>query len=695
MKNRFPRPSRLHHLASMGLLMASPLFADVRLPAIFSDHMVLQRADHAPVWGAANPGENVTVSLHGRTASAQAGPDGRWRVDLDTSTLGDGPQQLVVEGTNRVVIDDVLIGEVWLASGQSNMELTLAVTTGAREEMSRPEDNRLREFAVTKNPSEKPQDWGEGQWRIARPDTVGKFSAVGYYFGRTLRRELNAPVGIISAAFGGTCAEAWVSPEAVARDPLLQTDAAQKLEIMRHRPARVASYQQDLRAWLKENHREDTEIDLAAGQPQPLSVGDWHELKVPNSLTQAGIPTGGSVWLRKQVSLRETMEGKPLRLELGPIPGLVAVYWDGTAIGRITAETAGRQMGGLFQVPAAKATAGAHELLVRIFSPTGRESFTPVRVTADLNHSVYFTGNWEARVGYQLPALPAAAAKQPQPPAAAQAPQNQTSWLFNGMIHPLVPFGIKGVIWYQGESNETRAYRYRTLFAMLINDWRAAWQKSPLPFYYCQLASFRAPATEPGESRWAVVRESQAHVLSLPNTGQAVLIDVGEEGDIHPRDKHTPGDRLARISLAKTYGKPLAYQGPVYAGMKIEESRIRVQFQPSGDGLVAKPLPADYQPRSTEPVTKPQVRNSPASAVEGFAICGEDRRWVWADARIENDSVAVWSAKIPHPVAVRYAWSDNPPCNLYNREGLPAMPFRTDNFPVVTESGESGSTNDN
>lgn len=262
--------------------------------------------------------------------------------------------------------------------------------------------------------------------------------------------------------------------------------------------------------------------------------------------------------------------------------------------------------------------------------------------------------------------------------------------LFNGMIHPLIPCAMRGVIWYQGESNTSSAHQYRTTFPLMIKDWRSRWTEGDFPFYFCQLPNFKEKKVQPGESAWAELRDAQTSALDLPNTGQAILIDIGEEGDLHPPNKKDAGERLARIALARTYGQNVAWSGPVFDSMTAKDGKVHIRFQHAAGGLVARPLPETYPLKTSSSKMIPLVRNSPQSELEGFAVCGEDRQWKWADAKIEGDSVSVWSPQVPTPVAVRYAWADNPTCNLYNGNGLPAAPFRTDDFPGLTHGNKYG-----
>jgi sialate O-acetylesterase len=299
-------------------------------------------------------------------------------------------------------------------------------------------------------------------------------------------------------------------------------------------------------------------------------------------------------------------------------------------------------------------------------------------------------GQWLAKAEYSLPALSASElASVPKPPS--QPPAMKAAGIFNGVVHPVIPYGIAGMLWYQGESNMGIAYQYRTSFPLFIRDLREKWHQPELPFYFCQLPGNFAKTTLPGESAWAEMRESQSRALSLPNTAQAVIIDLGEAEDMHPRNKADVGARLARIALKRQYGQSqLVDSGPVYDSMAMEGGKIRVRFTHTDGGLVARPLPPTYDVQTLLNRTAPLVPNIPGSELQGFAICGEDHRWVWAEAKIEGDTVLVWSEKVTAPVAVRYAWADNPTCNLYNAADLPAAPFRTDNFPTTTDTKRFG-----
>lgn len=490
----------------------SPVSADVRLPAIFSDRAVLQKADKVPVWGWAEPGEAVQVTLGDASAKGVGNKDGKWKAVLDLSASGPGPFDLVVRGKNEIKISDVLVGEVWLCSGQSNMEMRLSSTLD-KKEMTTAANRQLRHFKVEKSYAESPREDVKGQWITAEGAAAGDFTGVGYYFGKKLGEELKVPVGIINASSGGSMAEAWMSPEALAADPEIAKRAAE----------------------LK-----------AVAKPVPIK--------------------------------------------------------------------------------------------------------TP-------------------------------------------------SWLYNAMLSPVIPYAIKGVLWYQGESNAGSglASLYRKLLPAMVGDWRTRWGRGDFPFYSCQLANYQIKRVEPGlASTWAELREAQAQSCEdMPNAGVAILIDTGEEKTIHPVNKKDPGERLARIALAKDYGRKVAYSGPTLASASFADGKAILKFHHVDGGLVAAPLPDTYQPLLAKPDVLPLVRNSPGSELEGFLVCGEDRKWVWANAKIAGDAVVVSAPGVSTPVAVRYAWENNPTCNLYNGEGLPAGPFRTDNFPLTSRPNKPSSPEQN
>ena len=669
-------------LLSLGLatiLSALPLRAEVRLPAIFSDHAVLQKTAHVPVWGKADPGEKVTVTLDTNTASATAGENGRWSLDLNLKDSGTGPYVMTVEGKNKLTLSDIVVGEVWLASGQSNMERLLKETTDAEAEIAQPENPMIRQFKVTHQASKDPVDDIQGQWKIASPTTRADFSAVAYYFSKKLLGELKVPVGVINSTWGGTPSEAWTSAEALDSVP----DLKQAREMKSQFPAQRKAWADAMTAWMKETGREDRPAtNEAAFAGTDVDTSSWVPLTLPGEVKAPGLPATGAVWIRQDVMIPAKSSGDPW--VNFPLDGYDTVYWNGRKIAQTTVETFqglghARARDNSYIIRSDEILPGTNVLAIRLFEPAGSARMPSLPQIGNTK----LGKEWLAKAEFEFPS-PATGKPAPEPPRSAGQPQHQSARLFNGMINPLVPYALRGVIWYQGESNADRAYQYRTAFPLMIGDWRKQWNREDLPFYFCQLANFGPKRTEPGDSSWAELREAQTGALSFTNTGQALLIELGESDDIHPRNKKDPGERLALIALARDYGKAIPYSGPVFDSMKIEGGKVILSFKQTAGGLVARPLPETYDVELRLGRTAPLVRNSPGSQLEGFAICGEDKNWVWADAKIEGDTVVVYSPKVPSPVAVRYAWADNPTCNLYNGAGLPAVPFRTDDFPAQT-----------
>jgi sialate O-acetylesterase len=672
-----------HGLALLTALLLAPLAAlhaaDLRLPSIFSDHMVLQRGKSVPVWGWADPGEQVAVEFAGQIKSTTANADGKWTVKLDVLDASAESRELVVKSLTRnrsLKVADVLVGEVWAGGGQSNMEFDMKAITSAAAEIEASANPMLRQFHVLKNPSaDAPADDVQGFWAVARPGTTEDFIAAGYYFAKSIQHELKTPVGLIKVCWGGSKVEPWISPASLASVPALAS-GEKNLNAMSERNKTA------FRKWLKQTQREDRASgDMARFLSGPVSTDDgWVAVKDSGPVSDPSLPQYGAFWFRKEVSLSARQTGAVQVLQFGPTAQFDQVYWNGTLIGERSVDNfTGLISVRHYLIPPALLKEGVNQLAVRLFAPAeppGFSWFPSVGTTK-------MPGGWMAKAEYALPPLDAAG-KEAVPPLTGQ--HVLPGRLFNGMVHPILPYAIRGVLWYQGESNTGNPSLYRTSFPLLIRDWRQHWEQGDFPFYFCQLANYRAKTDQPGESAWAELREAQAKTLSVPNTGMAVLIDTGESEDIHPQSKQIAGERLARIALANTYGREGVSSGPVYSSMKIEGNAIRLSFDHLGGGLVAKELPATYDVMRKAGKTAPLVRNSPQSPLEGFAICGADQQWVWAEAKIEGDTVLVSSSQVPAPIAVRYAWADNPTCNLYNQAGLPASPFRTDEFAFAAAS---------
>ncbi|MFA6174901.1 MAG: sialate O-acetylesterase, partial [Kiritimatiellales bacterium] len=556
-------------------LLAGTVNSAVTLPSVFSDHMVLCRSADVPVWGRAAPGQVVSVSLNGQQAGTVAGIDGRWTVHLNLENFPPGPFEMIVQGKNTIRITDVAVGEVWVGGGQSNMEMFMRDVIDASAEIAVSSNCMLRQYIARKTPSPYgPPEDSEGYWTVAGPGTTESFSALGYFFGKEIHAALNVPVGIINVCWGGKAIEPWISSNSVAASPLLNTPAQNNLN-------RITSQNTAFGNWLTTTGREDHPAVEIAGFTTG-SVSGWIAAGDSGTISSPDLPAYGAVWCRKDVTLPSQQLRTSQVLQFGPIAMVDRVYLNGTLIGETTWQTyIGNTSVRYYLIPPSVLHEGTNQLAVRIFAPAVSPGFS----WAPKIGKTALTGGWKVTAEYSLPS--------PETPAPAISPQYTAySSLFNGMIHPLLSYAIRGVIWYQGESNVNTAYDYRASFPLLIQDWRQQWGRGSSPFYFCQLANYLAKTNTPRESKWAELREAQLMALAVPDTGMAVLIDTGESGDIHPQSKAVAGDRMARIALANTYGQSIPFSGPIYNSMSVESGRIRLTFTHIDGGLVARELPS-------------------------------------------------------------------------------------------------------
>jgi sialate O-acetylesterase len=641
------------------LLLAASAGAKPTPAGLFTDHCVLQRDLPIPVWGKADPGENVTVEFAGQKKAAKADPNGKWRLKLDPLPASAESRSLKI---NETVISDVLVGDVWLASGQSNMGFTVKGALNPEEEIAKSADPLLRLFNVDRKPSVTILDDTKGQWELADPKTVGNWSAASYFYARQLRAKLKVPIGVLHSSWGGVAAESWSSKESLDTVPEFKQYAETQLAELQRLPEDEKSFPIRLEAWIKANHAEDAgNQGLAEGYAKPdFDDSSWQTVKTRQRLSDYGMKGGGVVWYRKSIDLPEGADKENFLLSTDWLSGSFDVYFNGTEVKSAfpLPKFSGRQY--RFIVPKSIILAGKPNVIaIRQYALTPQDSFW--QVTSAMGLPVpdpkALNNDWKFKIEQQFPPLtPEAVQNVPKYPKAQL--YSTATVLYNGMLAPLIPYGLKGAIWYQGESNVPRSAEYPKLLSLLINDWRTRWGQGDFPFYIVQLANYGGPAVVPEEKGVANLREAQLEVIqTVPNTGMAVAIDVGEES-IHPRNKQEVGRRLALVALAKTYHQKEPFSGPIYESMKIEGSKARITFKFTEGGLVAK-----------------------NGALKHFAIAGEDKKFVWAEAKIEGDSVVVSSPEVPKPVAVRYAWANNPEgCNLYNGAGLPASPFRTDKW---------------
>ena len=641
--------------------------------------MVLQRSSKTAVWGRAEAEERIRINLGETSASTVADESGRWRAFLDLRQSGQGPFELIVEGKNTVKVTNVVVGDVWLASGQSNMEWELAKSAEAAEEIPRADVPLLRQFKVERAPAAEPADDVKGRWIVATPQTAGDFSAVAYFFAREIVRETGQPVGIINSTYGGTQIESWTSAEASDTEPGF---AEKRRELWRRYddyPRLKDEFVQAMNEWTAAHQRTDPgpPADIAAFIGEKVDASEWTEVQLPGAVQGPELPESGVVWLRREVEF--PANGGPIILQV-PVDGFEKVWFDGRLLEDSTlADFPGTGSTRRFTIEPEASDDGRHMIAIRLYQPSGPTKFPKAPNIRNLAKTVDLGGTWLAKIETTFPDLEEKArAAAPVLFAQRTPPHRLPCSLYNGMISPLRNTTLTGMIWYQGESNTgTEGVPYRETFPRLIRDWRSKWNRPDLPFYFCQLPAHKEKTQEPvQESGWANVREAQSAALTLPHTGQAVLIDLGEAGDVHPREKKEVGHRLANVALAGHYGKEVPASGPVYRSHAIEGSKVKLSFDHTADGLVARQLPETYVLTSEKNVTAPLVPPVPDSELQGFALRGDDGTWHWARAEIKDDQVIVWSEEVSTPAEIRYAWADNPTVNLFNSAGLPAAPFR-------------------
>lgn len=627
---------------------------NVKLSSLFTDHAVLQRGIPVPVWGWAPPRSVVSVSLGAYAAAIKSGHDGRFRADLPPMPAG-GPFVLRVscEG-DAVEVHDVHVGEVWLASGQSNMEWPLSAC-GVKPE-TETDLPALRMITVDQTAMVGQRSDFAGCWRPATAKESQSFSAVGYYFAKRLCGELNVAVGIVNSSWGGTIAEAWTSRETLARNP-------------------------DYAPWMRRYHanvnsRKYWEGAVGQTKPFPADPGNqgvvkgwaglefddrtWPEMILPCTWQSYGHDYSGVLWFRKTVDIPADWAGRDLMLDIGAVDKQDITYFNGEQVGA-TGKDLEQEFWNVnrsYRVPGRMVRPGRNVVAVRAYSfvfaggligPASEMELAPV---ADSGPCIPLSGAWRCQTEHNF-GLVVAPMSVP-----GEGCPNSPHMLFDNMITPLLPYGIRGAIWYQGESNADAADKYRNLMVEMIRCWRHAWGQGDFPFLQVQLANWMGPAAFQPHSEWALLREAQFQATREPGVGMAVAVDIGEANDIHPKNKRDVGHRLAQWALAQVYGRPVVPSGPLYARMTIEGDCIRIYFDHAGRGLVAR-----------------------GGALKTFVIAGVDRRFVEAEAAIEGNTVVVRNPKVTEPLAVRYAWADNPEgCNLYNVEGLPASPFRTDTW---------------
>jgi len=631
------------------LFFAFQSSAQIKLPDIISDSMVLQQNTKAPIWGWASAGEKVEVSgsWSNKTTKAVADKDGKWMVKLVTPKAG-GPYKVTIKANETKTLHGVLIGEVWICSGQSNMEMPVegwgksTPINNSAQEIANANYPAIRLFIADKKVAFSPQQNIKGKWQTCSPASVSQFSATGYFFGRELFNHLHVPIGLMDVTWGGTVAEAWTSEASLRTMGDFNKDLDQIDLIAIHADEMIAEDKENEAAWKEALAQSNNDY------ANDITDTSWHTMSLPTIWENAGYPDlDGIVWFKKTIDVPASWAGKQLKLDLGPIDDNDVTYFNGSIVDS-TMKDGAWMTDRHYTIPANLIKGGKNIIAVKVIDNGGNGGIYGKKeqlrlYPADGNVTdggIDLSGDWLFKI---------AAVK---PKAAMSTNPNQPSVLYNGMIAPLIPFAIKGAIWYQGESNVGRAKQYETLFPLLISDWRKQWNEPKFPFYFVQIAPFNYGGDS---TQAAALRDAQRRTLGISQyTGMAVTMDIGNPTNIHPADKQDVGKRLSYWALSNTYGeKGIVYSGPLYKSMKVEGSKITISFKYS-DGLVAN-----------------------GGTLNSFEIAGDDGTFVPATAMIQGDKVIVSAASVLHPKAVRYGWSDKAEPHLFNKAGLPASTFIT------------------
>ena len=620
--------------------------ANVRLPKIFATDMVLQRNKLIPVWGWADANEKIEIKFNKQIKTTKADKNGKWTIRLDAENAG-GPYELSVKGRNKISIKNVLVGDVWICSGQSNMEFKVSQAENADKEIDDANYPSIREFTVSRDLSSLPlDDVKVGKWEVCNTSTVGNFTAVGFFFAKKIYAELKIPIGLIHTSWGGTVSETWTSREGfessdemIAGMPNVNLDSISKVSI-KSVTKRVESLQ-------------GSKINPAiVGAYKGLAFDDlnWPQLNVPEIWESQSLGEfDGVVWLRKTIILSANEAGKAGTIELSKIDDEDISYVNGVEVGRNNNWDVKRK----YTIPEGILKEGNNVISIRVVDNNGAGGIygesDDLKITIG-DKIIPLKGNWK----YQVESV-----------KSDVGPNSYPSLLYNAMVNPLIPYAFEGVLWYQGESNSSRAQQYKKAFPLLITDWRKKWNQGDFPFYFVQISSFNANnGNSNNGSMWAELREAQSQTLKLPNTGMCITTDIGNPTDIHPTNKQDVGKRLAAIALKNVYKQNRICTGPTYKSMEIQGNKIIVSFDNLGSGLFT---------------------HDKYGYVKGFEIAGEDRLFYFAKAQIVNNKVEVFSEKVANPVAIHFGWADDASDNnLYNNEGFPADSFRTDNWVNIT-----------
>ena len=636
-------------LLSALLLTIHNVFATVRLHNIFQSNMVLQRDMPCNIWGWADKGEQVNITIENITYKTKAAKDGSWKIVLPKHSAG-GPVNIVVKGSNSIELQNVLYGDVWICGGQSNMQFHVSEIGYKEADVERDNNNNIRLFTAGLATNYVPQDTlSGGTWKVCNIETIQQFSAVGFFFGRHLQENIQVPVGLIADNLGATAVETWMSGDALATMPQFKDFCDTYFAPGKNYATVKAEFEKIKPEWEKNFYLANDPGLEEKWYDTSYNTSSWKELHVPGYWDNDELKNfDGAVWMRRTFDLPVGYKEKTFRISLGQVDDYDIAWVNGHKVG----ETLGNFNWRNYDVPMEYLQPKNNVVVVRVFDAGNKGGIY------NMFWDPRLAGIWKYKTGAAINA-----ANFTKPLVINDYVFSSPGLLYNGCIAPIINLSIKGVIWYQGEGNASRAEEYRTLFPAMINNWRSKFKQDSLPFLFVQLANYMQEPTEPGNSEWAELRDAQASALQLPNTGMATAIDIGEANDIHPKNKKDVGIRLALAALKNIYHVDSSYTSPMYESMEVNGDSIIISFK-NNPTLISK---------------------DKYGYINGFAIAGSNNVFHWAQASIRNNKIVVYNAAVKSPVAVRYAWADNPgTLNLYSSKGLPVAPFRTDMLPLST-----------
>lgn len=627
------------------LLLPSCVFADVSLPRLISDGLILQRDTTNIIWGWANNGEKITLKMNGEIVGTTVTHKNNWSINMPAQSKG-GPHVIEVLGNNTVAVDDVYFGDVWIASGQSNMQTTMdRVSPLYPKELAEANYPQIRHFVVPGeyNYEQAQNDLSGGQWLAVNTQTIRRFSAVAHFFSTRLHEKYNVPIGIINSSFGGSPAEAWMSESALKQFPHY-LDVINKFRQKDYLKTIIAADKKNNDDWYHKLNSQDLGLQGQPWYDNKYNAANWENIEIPSFWQDAGVKfTNGAIWFKKEFTLTEADINNSAMLNLGTIVDADRAYVNGIDVGSTGYKYPPRR----YNVKKGILKAGVNIITVRVISNSGKGGFIKDKpyFLKTGNKKIDLFGTWQYKIGVELSPTPNSKFSK----------YTQPLGFYNSMLSPLLQTSITGVIWYQGESNTGRAKEYYDLFPAMIQDWRHQFNQGDFPFIFVQLANFMEEKQQPSESGWAETREAQRLTLKEPNTAMAVTLDVGEWNDIHPLNKKSVGDRLALAAQKLAYqDNSVVYSGPLARDMSIQGNKILLNFDHIGSGLTIA-----------------------GNELQGFSIAGVDGKYIWAKAKIVDKQIQVWNDQILNPIKVRYAWADNPSkANLINKEGLPASSFQ-------------------